>query len=162
MAIAKKGTIMDLGIPVGVFIEFRDKERYELMFANQPEEQKLAAMAHGYLQKLGDAYSSAKGDLDTAKGLFLPVWQEVDGGGWNRKGERGAAAMEILVEALLSLYPDKTEEAIKAGLAGMTKEEKKAVTDHPAVKKEVKRIEADRAEKAAKGKELPDLGGLFK
>ena len=157
MAIAKKGTIMADGTPVGVFIEFRDMERYELKFANQPESQRLAAMAHGYLQKLGDAYSSAKGDLDTAKGLFLPVWQEVKEGGWNRKGERGAAAMEVLVEASMALYPDKTEEEIRTGLAGMTKEERKAFADHPTIRKEVKRIEAERAEKAAKGKELPDV-----
>jgi len=160
MKVAKKEALMRAGSAVGVRFSFTGGGTYEIQVDQLTEEMKSAALIHGLLQKLGDAYANAKGDAKIAEGLFLPVYESIVAGEWNRKGERGASGLLILIEALARIT-GKDEGLIGDKVKAMGKDEIAALKKRPDVQKAIKEIELERAEKALEDSDEMDLGDLF-
>lgn len=159
-SIARKNVLTRDGQMIGVTFDFKDGGSYAIELDDMSEEMVRHAAIHGLLQKLGDAYANAKGDPKIAEGLFLPVYEAIIAGEWNRKGNRGAGGLEILIQALGRLT-GKDEAVIRAKVTAMGKDEVKALKARADVAKAIKEIELERAEKAAEGADTDDLGDLF-
>lgn len=83
---------------------------------------KALAMRHGVKQKLGDACAS-NDTADQDEESLLEMWAQLTGGGWTA-GTRDT--LGTLVQALMEIF-GKSEEDIRATLAGMKAPEIKAL-----------------------------------
>jgi len=162
MKIAKKEAILESGKIVGVRFTFEDLAGTvrEMRFEDLSDGMRDAALAHGLLQKLGDSYSGAKGNANTALGMFQPVWDSILAGDWNLKGTgTGGIGMANLVTALAEAA-GKTEEEARERIGKMEKEEIAALRKVDQIKVIIKRLELEQAEAKVDGSS-EDLADLF-
>lgn len=103
-----------------------------------------ASAAHGIAQKVGDNFAEAKGDINLAHGLAQSMARRLEGGEWNVRGEGGASAS--LVAMALAEHTGKELADCITHIAGLTKEERKELRDHPAIALIILRIETERKE----------------
>ena len=116
---------------------------------------------HGLSQKVGDAAAGFSKTLDYkgAYAAMLGVWDSLCEGVWAVKG-----ANSDMAEALVRLKMADDVEAASDLIAGLDEETLKGVTSHPAVKAEIAKIKAERANAAlqATADKAIDLTALFK
>lgn len=127
---------------------------------------------HGAIQKVGDNYAGAGGDMDKAWGLCKEMIAQLKEGIWETRGQGGEGAVRIslLAEAVARIKNQPVEDVRKALAAAApespgdeaTEEEQKAYTEakeayakkmaelrkHPTVKRVILEIQLER-EKAA-------------
>ncbi len=107
--------------------------------------------AHGALQKYGDATSGIT-DLEKMVEAVDDVDETVQSGNWNAVREStgaGMAGASILARALVEVTKQPIA-AVRAHLATLTPKVKAAVRLDPSVAPVIKRLEAEKAERAAK------------
>lgn len=115
---------------------------------------------HGISQKVGDSYAGAE-SVKEARLLAEGVWRNLVSGLWVVKATRGGK----IVEALHRVTGQPIDVCLDK-FAGMDEAAKKNLRKHPAIKKALAEIEAERAAAVAEaaansGEDVPDLGDLF-
>ena len=113
------------------------------------------ARLHGFSQKLGDSYSSAK-SLSEAFAAFEATRQQLLEGDWNRKG---GSTGGIWVEALARATGKPFETCLEKWNA-MDEETRKAVKAHKGVKAAKAEIELERAQAKAADAPAIDLESI--
>lgn len=119
------------------------------------------AAAHGIEQKLGDEMSGIE-DLEDAIQAVDELMERLGKGEWNakREGGTGFAGASILARALVEAT-GKTIEEVKAFMSGLTNGQKLALRGDETLAPIVKRLEAEKAARATKGKPAVDTGSLL-
>jgi len=114
-----------------------------------PEEIIRRAALHGIAQKLGDAVAGASARGDTAADMANTITALADRlreGRWNAGATAGGGLLAEAIAALTGRDPG----TVRAKLADMSEEDKKALAKRPDVAAMVARIRAERlAERAA-------------
>lgn len=112
--------------------------------------------AHGAEQKLGDQIAGLKGkdggeaDIDDCVFAVDELIERLKKGEWSQVAAgNGMAGSSVLAKALVE-HTGKTIEAIKEFLSGKSQAEKVALRNNPKIKPIVEKLEAEKAEKAAK------------
>ena len=152
-----------------VMIEFADGHVVEIALASLTPEIITHAALHGLLQKLGDSYAGAKGDLGMAHAQCRVVADQLLDGNWNAPGRAGdgGQAFNDLVEVLVELSEDRGEEMGREEIRGILKDlDKKqlaAVRKDPKVAHGLATKDLERKRKAleAKGESEEEAEGLF-
>lgn len=111
------------------------------------DEMKHRAMLHGLSQKLGDSYSGADGNLETAKAMFNETLSALEAGDWNRKGG-GASSGGIIIEAIAAATGE-TIETVLTKWNEMDDATKASIKKMPQVKVAKAEIELARAQQKA-------------
>jgi len=148
-----------------VIFDFEHGKQILINVSQLSEEIKTHAMLHGLKQKLGDAAAIARDTLTgkpaTIETKFQAMQEVLDrllGGEWNKTREGGGQEGGMLLQALISLYPQKSSEQLKAFLLPLTNGEKAALRLDPAIAKALLKIQASRVSKEVDVKGL--LSGL--
>lgn len=126
------------------------------------------AVMHGLKQKIGDAAAIGR-NPETGRSATLSdkyaamraVVERLQSGSWNaERGEGGAPAGGLLFAALVRMYAGKkSEEDIRAFLAGKDDKQKAALRKNPRVAEIIEEIKAERARDGDDGEE-PGAGLL--
>lgn len=103
---------------------------------------------HGIGQKVGDAYSGAKGDVAVAKASAQAVIDQLKSGEWRAARGEGEAKPRVgeLAEAIARIKGVAVEEVAKS-LAGASDEQRKALRANDRVKAIIQVIRAEKAQK---------------
>lgn len=157
---------------VSVRLDFRNGEtrtfslKTGLMFdpGNPSHKTALRSISHGLEQKLGDSYSGVQ-DIDDSIEIVDQLMERLSKGEWvaAREGASGLAGVSILCKALVEatgLPVDKIREQLSAWDA----KTKAALRADPGIAPIVKRLEAEKAARAAaggKGKPAIDTSALL-
>ena len=159
IAIARKVTVRDNdGRALSIHIVFTDGRKVEVNIHDLLPDMQLELIAHGLAQKLGDAYSGAKGNMDFAYAEASSVAEALERGDWTRRGEGTGG---ILLEAIVNLTGQSIA-AVLERLAEMDKDAKAALRKRKDIKAEMKSIEAERAKaKVETSKDEASLDDLF-
>ena len=160
-----------------VTITFADDTFISVALDDLSEEMRIRAALHGLSQRLGDSYAGAGQEPDPiayAKDAATSVLEAIKNGNWAvRAGGAGGPRVTMLAEAIAAASGTDIESVVEmlSNIDSETDEGKKqlaALRSHPAIKKELARIRAERAaEKAAKEAaanaeaEMPDLTTLL-
>ena len=109
-------------------------------------------MMHGLMQKVGDAYASAKGDFTIGVAAAEKVITQLHDGQWTASRASGEAKPKIgeLVTALATLK-GLDPAVVAVAVEKATDEQRKAWRKHPAIAAEIAKVRAEKAaERAAK------------
>lgn len=110
---------------------------------------------HGIAQKVGDAYASAT-SVDEAYANAMEVWKNLQNGLWATRATGGK-----IIEAMSRATGKTMDECLEA-YNRLDDEGKKNLKKHPAIKKAMAEIDAERAAaQAAVTDSGPDLSSLF-
>lgn len=106
------------------------------------------AMLHGFKQKLVDSASLPSGA--TLKEKYEAIGETFarllnPAGTWNKQGEGNGQPTGLLFKALCRLYPAKTQEALRAYLDKLTKEQQAALRKNPKIAPIIETIKAESA-----------------
>jgi hypothetical protein len=154
--IAKKSVIVEGNEALGARIDFTDGRKVSVMFRDLSQEMVMRLAGHGLLQKLGDSYSSAQGDVDFAFAKASAVAESLLAGDWNMRGD---GMSTDLATALAEVAGRELEEAIEL-LGKMDKEQREALGKRADIKAVMLRLKAERAAAKAEGN-TDDLSDLF-
>lgn len=112
---------------------------------------------HGAEQKLGDEIAGLKAeggkeaDIDDKVLAIDELIDRLYNGEWSVKREGGIAGTSVLIQALVEMYAGaKSIDEIKAFLKPKSQAEKMALRQNPRIKPFVEKIEAAKAQAAAK------------
>jgi len=149
--------IISKGVDNGVFsIQFADGRELRMNTHELSDTIKEALFDHGCGQKIGDAASGCKGDINTAYAECSSTIDALMSGDWNRRGGgNGGVLLEAMIEHFSGEY-DASE--VTAKYSGMTKELRAQTRKHPSIQLIIKRLELERAEARAEGAEDLVLG----
>ena len=106
-----------------VTIEFSNGKSVKLSLVMLEPAISTHAALHGLLQKLGDSYAGAKGDVEMAYTQCRVVADQLIDGNWNsptRTGD-GSQAFQDLVEVLAELAAEREEEISPEEIRGLVK-----------------------------------------
>ena len=112
------------------------------------------AMMHGLKQKIGDAAAIGRNPetgrsatLSDKRAAMRAVVERLQAGAWNaERGEGGAPAGGLLFAALVRMYAGKkSDDDIRAFLAGKDDKQKAALRKNPRVAEIIEQIKAERA-----------------
>lgn len=152
-------------------ISINGKPTLQRKLSDYPQAVQVAAMEHGFVQKLGDSVASlSKGNQATAA---IRTVQDLDaqlmGGMWNKPsgpvGPKEVFPLQDLVEGLLHALrktpegKEVTVEQVQAMLEGMDVAGRNEVAKNAAVRAEVLAAQTRRAQ--AEAKKEPSLGDLL-
>lgn len=148
-----------------VEFSFVGLEPEEVKLSDFSEEVQLHFALHGMSQKLGDSYSSCKGDVAAAHKMFTDTKAQLLAGDWRSSAGEGESKPRTteLAEALARIKGVPLEE-VQNALSAATDEEKKTLRSNERVKTVIAVIRAEKqqakfAKLEADGK-LPDLPGF--
>lgn len=160
----------DYDLDTGEFtFEFGNGKTVSCKIEDFNEEIRTRAMYHGFSQKIGDSYASAKGDYSKGIDAAQSVIDALKDGDWNQGREtegkpriaelsaalarvKGIPEEEALAAVTKAAALDGDEEAKKAG-----QEKLKAWRAHPKVKAAILQIAAEKAAaKAAESEQQDD------
>ena len=149
--VASREYVLDAdGKEIGIRFSFGAGKVHEVFFAELVPDLQHHAMAHGFNQTLGDAFSQAKGDSDVAEALFLARWETLKGGEWGKRGSGGGSVQADL--DLAKALAEVTKRPLEEAQERVREEDeawKKARRKHPAVAEVLARLAYERkAEKA--------------
>lgn len=115
-----------------------------------PRDIQLAAMMHGFKQKLVDAAAITRnpetGRSATIEDKFAAVKEVYDrliAGQWNKGRGDGTGSGGLLFKALCRVYPTKTPDAIREFLAKKSDAEKTALRGNPKIAEAIAAIRAE-------------------
>ena len=120
------------------------------------------AIMHGLKQKIGDAAAIGRNPetgrsatLSDKHAAMRAVIERLQAGAWNaERGEGGSPAGGLLFAALVRMYAGKkSDDAIRAFLAGKDDKQKAALRKNPRVAEIIEEIKAERAADNADGEE---------
>lgn len=141
MKIATKAVIRDdSGKATEVIITFTDGRTVQLKLPALTDSIQMELMAHGAVQKLGDSYANAKGNLDFAYAEASGVAESLMRDEWNRRGEGGGGD---LPQAIVNITGQSLDTVVST-LATMDKETKDGLKKRKDVKAEMMQIKANR------------------
>ncbi|MBW8034124.1 MAG: hypothetical protein FVQ79_00200 [Planctomycetes bacterium] len=128
---------------------FSDGNIIKVALSDFPKEIIAHLAQHGLSQKGGDSYAGVEGDVAQAQVNLQAVVESLKAGDWvSRVG--GGPRMTLLILALAEVTNRKVEEVAEK-VESLSKEEKAAYRQHPAIKAVLARMEVERATaKAAK------------
>ncbi len=92
---------------VALLFKFSDGDTVTVDPSKLGQDVLKCATFHGLSQALGDSYSGAEGNVDTAKTLLNARLETFMSGKWANVGEGGGGRVTILAEALHRAKPDK-------------------------------------------------------
>lgn len=99
---------------------------------------------HGLAQKVGDAFASAKGNIDLAIGWAQDVWNVLKTGEWSeRRGE--SEDTPSLVQQAVAVVFGKDLDKVRAAWSKLPEATIKAFKSDVKIKAEVARMRAERA-----------------
>jgi len=144
--------------------EFSDGTLLVLEVAKLSPEIQTRLMLHGAMQKVGDSYSSVRGNVVDAISRAKAVIAALSAGEWGPEREGGGTRVGLLAEAIarikgvspdtaraaLQLSPDASDEDKKAMRSKIS-----TLRSHPQIKATIARIQLERAEEEAKS--APEL-----
>lgn len=158
---------------VSVRLDFRNGETRtfslrtgQMYDAGNPQHKTvLRALAHGLEQKLGDSYSGVT-DIDDSIETVDQLMERLHKGEWTvaREGASGLAGVSVLCKALVEATGLPVEK-VREQLANWDAKTKAALRSSAEIAPIVKRMEAEKAARAAaggKGKPAIDTAGLLK
>lgn len=116
-----------------------------------------AALWHGLSQKLGDSFASSLTTSDAIE-AFDNVLEQLQSGNWNTKAEGGG--LRRLAKAVAVVQNISVDAALER-FTKMDKETLDKVRKHPAVKAEMAKQAAARAEARVQGVDTEDLDNLL-
>lgn len=152
--------------------EFGNGTTLKMNVSEVNEEMRTRAMFHGFSQKIGDSYASAKGDFGKGIESAQGVIDGLKSGDWNQgRDSEGRPRIAELAAALARAKGVPEEDALaavtKAAALDGTDEEKKAGAEklkawrsHPMVKAALLAIAAEKAANAASQAEEQPLPSL--
>lgn len=146
MAKVCEKNVTDTGVEFG----FTNGENLVLNLSDLSPEMVTQLALHGISQKVGDAYSGVKGNVEEAISLARAIIDRLKTGEFNAKREGGSASGRVtdLARALSEVAGKEISECV-AKLDEMEKAEKLALRKHPKVAAVLARLAAERAAEAA-------------
>ena len=141
-------------------IKFNDGQTEEFFLTEIPDSLRNTLCLHGLSQKLGDSYA---GKPDDAYEAVMTVWENLCAGNWTVRGE-GGTRISYLVKALCRLDEALDVDEVKAKVAELSKDEKKAIERNPRIQSviaEIKLEEAQRKADAASGNATADASDIL-
>lgn len=126
-----------------VFCDFMDTPDAEWLSLAEPTGTSLWAAAHGYSQKIGDAYAGLTDSGDCIL-TVVDLWKRLCKGQW-QSDVRGFAGSSLLLEAILSAFPDQNRDDVRTILGDMSAAERTALQISDTVKPHFDRLQAERA-----------------
>jgi len=143
-SIASKALDFDLS---AVEFSFEGKEPILVNLKDFSPEVQLHFALHGISQKLGDSYSSAKGDVEVAYASFQQTLQQLADGEWRAARSEGDAKPRTteLAEALARIKGQDVVEVTTA-LSALDKEKLKSLRSNDRVKAVIAVIRAEKAQ----------------
>lgn len=126
---------------------FKDKTPIAVKLEDFSPEVQLHFALHGMSQKLGDAYSSAKGDVEVALTAFNACLEQLKAGDWRAARGEGDAKPRTteLAAAVARIKGVAVEDAVKA-LAAMDDDGRKALRSNDRVKATITLLRAEKAQ----------------
>lgn len=147
---------------LGVEFAFKDAEPILVKLEDFPEDVQKHFALHGISQKLGDSYSSAKGDVAVAQTAFAATLEQLRNGEWRAaRGEGESRPRSTELAAAIARIKGQPLEEVVANLASATDEQKKALRANERVKATIAVIRAEKAQAklaAMEGEGAGDLG----
>ena len=143
---------------------FADGQELTITASGLLPEIRHEAIMHGLKQKIGDAAAIGRNPetgrsatLADKRAAMQVVIERLQAGSWNaERGEGGAPAGGLLFAALVRMYAGKkSEEDLRAFLAGKSDKEKAALRKNPRVAAIIEEIKAERAANGDDGEEEP-------
>lgn len=131
----------------GVEFEFAGKDAQLVLLSDFSPDIQLHLALHGLSQKLGDAYSSSKGDVDAAEKMFNDARAQLLAGEWRAargEGESKPRTTE-LVEAIARIKGKPVAE-IQEVLKEASDEQLKTMRSNERVKATIAVIRAEKAQ----------------
>lgn len=139
-----------------VRFEFADGEYIQCDVRDLPNDIKDQLVLHGLSQKGGDSYAGAE-SVKEARVSCQTVVDNLKAGIWATKASKGGKIVEALSRATQRPFDECLEK-----WHGMDEAAQKELRKHPAIKKALAEIEAERAASlAAAAADAPALDGLF-
>lgn len=114
------------------------------------EEMKAQLVLHGIKQKVGDAYSGVKGDVEEAVKLAQAAWENLLAGRFSAARESSGTAGATELAKALAEVTGKDLAVVIARLEEMSKEERKELRENKRIAIVLARYKRERAEKAEK------------
>ena len=118
--------------------------------AQLSEEMKTQLILHGIKQKVGDAYSGVKGDVEEAVKLAQAAWDNLLAGRFSAARESSGTAGATELAKALAEVTGKDLALVISRLEEMTKEERKELRENKRIALVLARYKRERAEKAEK------------
>lgn len=153
--IAKDGTETRHATADSQSLEFRFNGAETISVATKDfsKEMQVCALWHGFAQKLGDAYSGAKGDVKVAVEQFQEALESLKEGQWVTAREGGGARPSQIAEAYrramaiagTELTIDQAVEKVKS----WDDEKRKAAEAMPQIANQLAQIRLENAQKKA-------------
>ena len=156
---AKKATVYDETeagkVASGVEFTFSNGSAIVVALDEFPDAIRLEAMAHGFRQKIGDAWNKAESAAE-AHGIGLAMVERLKAGDWRAETGGGfGIADEWLVKAVAELKGKELDE-IRVTWDSLSPEAKEAVRKDPRTKATAERIRAEaKAQSAPATKDDP-------
>lgn len=126
---------------------FEGKEPRNITLASFSQEIQLHFALHGMSQKLGDSYSSAKGDVAVAEAAFDQTLAQLNAGEWRAaRGEGDAKPRTTELAAAIARIKNVPVEDVVAKLAASTDEERKTLRSNERVKATIAVLRAEKAQ----------------
>ena len=152
-----------------ITIEFSNGNFVELALASLATDIATHAALHGLLQKLGDSYAGANGDVEMAYAQCQVVADQLIEGNWNSisRTRDGGQAFLDLVEVLAELAKERGEEIspeeIRGIVKSLDKEQLARIKKDPRVAHGLAEKDLARKRKALEGEKGADQAteGLF-
>jgi len=164
----------EAGHPAALVLSFAHGKELTIKARDLTNEVMEYAIFHGLKQKLVDAAAISRNpetgrtaSIEDKYDAVRTVYDRLLAGRWNaERGEGGAPSGGLLFAALVRMYEGKrTEEELRAFLAGKSDKEKAALRKNPRVAAIIEEIKAERAANGEDGEEpgaelLGELDGL--
>ncbi|HYE38141.1 hypothetical protein [Methylocaldum sp.] len=131
----------------GVEFEFAGKEPQLVRLEDFSPDIQLHFALHGMSQKLGDAYSASKGDVDVAQGLFTDTLNQLKNGEWRAaRGEGDSKPRTTELADALARIKGLPVAEVQAALKDATDEQLKTMRSNERVKATIAVIRAEKAQ----------------
>jgi hypothetical protein len=131
----------------GVEFNFSDGTVLSALLDDFTPEVQLHFALHGISQKLGDAYSSAKGDVAVAVAAFKQTYEQLKAGEWRAaRGEGDAKPRTTELAEAIARIKGKEVSEIVTFLAAASEEQRKTLRSNDRVKAVIAVIRAEKAQ----------------
>lgn len=131
----------------GVEFEFTGKEPRLVKLEDFSPEIQLHFALHGMSQKLGDAYSSSKGDVDAAEKMFNDTLAQLVAGDWRAaRGEGESKPRTTELADAIARIKGVDVAVVQEGLKTATEEQLKTMRSNERVKATIAIIRAEKAQ----------------
>lgn len=150
-----------------VYFKFSNGKVLTMPVGELNTETQVNLMLHGTVQKVGDSFAGAKGDVAKAVAAAQETWDQLKSGVWAAPREGfGGVRIGLLADAIARIKKAKVED-VRAALEipeDASEEKKKAHSEklktlraHPKIKAVIAAIQLEQAEAEASAADVPAL-----